>query len=234
MTLVGRISTVALALLLAVSVAVGEETTRLRLVDGTTVPCVGDPEFREDVVVYRTPEGWLASLPAEKVAEVVREIAATAETEAPDPEAVRTYTNEDLPVAPLPMTVEADLVRAPTTETDVPVPTYDTYRDRDGHDEAYWRGRVAGLAERRADARDRLEEWRRRHAELSEIVDLQCNPGQIGSPVVNKACAAVLRQRRDAQGEMIEASERLKRIDAERLRIEREAREAGALPAWFR
>ena len=131
-------------------------------------------------------------------------------------EKVRVYTNEDLPPPPPestePVTVSADPAAPPLS--------YGSYRDRNGHDEAWWRARVAELDAELYEATRELEL-------LHELLP-RCTPILGFYPFCD---------RRDAWQVWLEyekAVVRVEELEAMRLQLREEARIAGALPGWFR
>jgi len=213
----------------------------LVLADGGRVEIAGEVGRRDGLVVYRTAEGTLASVPEDRV---------TAVEDAPLPVApaaparddlpVPTFTDDDLPAPLLPVGIAGGTAGEsgspePGTVAVVPPPwTYDGYVDRDGRDAAWWRARVAALEADRSAAEADLERWTRSYRELSALVELECADAPGGVSRRPSTCVDYLRSQSAAEREVEAARARLEAIDRERGGLSDEARRAGALPGWLR
>lgn len=215
---------------------------RLVLVDGAATIAVGPVERRDGVLRFRTPEGVLAS---------VREDRVTALEDAPSPSAspsrrdvasdpgapVPVIDNDDLPTAPPSGVVVPAGVPDPAPAeppATLPIPTYDTYRDRDGRDEAWWRSKVAAIDVDRARAETDRDRWNRRFAEVSALVRIECAGERRNSTSVRSRCAELLGIQEEARREVEDAEARLEDAVARKRALSDEARRAGALPGWLR
>ena len=227
----------------------GEPTTRswVRLDDGQEILAVGEIEQDDGLVLYRTVAGMLASIPAARVVAVEPVDPPVASPDAArDERPERTvrdapvFTNDDLPTEPLPSRATFDRIPGSTVDgpsrpadPDGPVLTYDTYRDRNGNDEAWWRELAAAIDSERAEARSEYEIWSQRYRSLSDLVALEC-VGRRFARYLPAACAEYVRLQRDADRRAADARAWLDEVDAERRNLSDDARRAGALPGWLR
>ena len=221
----------------------------IRLVEGREILAIGDVLREHGLVLYRTPAGVLSSIPDDRVDVIERVLlpegsTASAGDDQPDraPEEVPTFTNDDLPTEPLPW--QASFTRAAGSPADgvpdvdaeerVDIPlTYDSYLDRNGNDERWWRELAAEIDADRDDAREGLEIWTQRHRELSDLVALEC-VGRRHARYLPAVCAEYVRLQRDASERVAKARAWLDEVEAERGNLSDEARRADALPGWLR
>lgn len=232
---------VRLALLALVPLLLGSgDAARYRLttVDGAVVLIDGPVANRDGVLVFRGAEGGLASISEAAVAsiepvETAPSPAVGAESE-PDAETVsdagadaaQVVTNEDLPPPLEPWTT---LARPVVDDDAAETLTYDTYLDRSGRGEAWWRERASSLRVEVDAAREALDAAQRDYAGLAEAWGVLPprewpTPGSARLRMALREAAA----RRDA------AADRLDEADAALAALEEEARTAGALPGWLR
>ena len=131
-------------------------------------------------------------------------------------ESVRVYTNEDLP----PPSPESKVTLADETDPTLPPLTYGTFRDRHGHDEAWWRERVASLEAEILEARRELELLSQMIPRCSPIFELYwlCGRSEVWQVWLEYEKAAI----------------RVEELEAMREQLKEEARTAGALPGWLR
>jgi hypothetical protein len=224
------------------------EHHRLVLTDGATVEAVGPIERRGGLLLFRTAGGFLASVPEDDVTSIldVRSephptAPGTSEPTAPSP-APPVIGNDDLPTAPLPAVV-GEIVTpargagpddAPAANDPLPVPTYATYRDREGRDEAWWRTRIAAIETDREQAAADRDRWNRRFTEVSALVRLECRGERSGSVSVRARCAELLSIQDEARTRVEDAEARLAEVARRRRALSDEARRSGALPGWLR
>lgn len=207
----------------------------VRLTSGAVLLAAGPVERRGGLVVFRTVQGRLVSVSDDRVAEIVTPAAPPVLAEGggvANTEDGKVYTNTDLPEGPSGY-VPPPPGKIPESAVAIEAPlTYETYRDRDGRDESWWRQRAAGLDRNVKLAQDRVERETSRWHELDTLARASCPINRYG--YFGGRCAAILGEAEEARRRMDDAiaAERVAR-DA-RSALDAEATRAGALPGWLR
>jgi hypothetical protein len=120
------------------------------------------------------------------------------------------FTNDDLPPAPPSSSAPVATAPPPPAKAPAAIPSYDGYRDRNGHGEGWWRQRAAELDLKILDARIRAETLHVQYVKGLTITD----------PTLASRSK--------------EATEYLLELEAERDQLPEELRRAGGLPGWLR
>ena len=129
------------------------------------------------------------------------------------------YTNADL--TPLPTVSEPPNLAEQTVAVQEIAPlTYETFRDRNGHDQSWWRTRTARLDAEFQAAEERLE--------AIETMLLICRPRFPRRDFCTRNVHL------DLMIDFEEAQNHAKQLQLDRKQLREDARRADALPGWFR
>lgn len=210
--------------------AAASSTTAVRLRSGTVLETSGPVDRRDGLVVFRTAQGLLVSVREASVAEIVEPGGSPAAAAVPT--ATKLYTNADLPEGPAGYVPPPPGKIPASAETPVEPLTYDSYRDRDGHDEDWWRERAAGLDRNIRLAQERVERETARWHELDMYARVSCPLNRSG--YFGGRCAAILGQAEEAWRRVEDAIAAERAASGARQALDAEAARAGALPGWLR